>query len=133
MVKDLHSVPTGPFLLVGDGVQFRAELCDRESVRVIRLAGRLGREQLPELMALCDQAPKALRLDLGDLISADTAGLQSLGMLRRRGAKFVGASPYVTMQLEFEQANHDRALQAGGGRSGNLAAQTDKKTDTEDR
>jgi hypothetical protein len=114
-------------------VQFRADVCDRESVRVIRMVGRLGREQVPELMALCDQAPKALRLDLGDLVSADTAGLQSLGMLRRRGAEFVGASPYVSMQLEFEQANHVRALRAGVGRAGNLVAQTDKTTDREDR
>jgi hypothetical protein len=120
-------------LLSGHTVQFRAEVSDRESVRVIRLVGRLGREQLSELIALCGQAPKASRLELGDLISADAAGFQTLGMLRRRGTELVGASPYITMQLEFEQSNHVRALQGGGDRAGNLAAQTDKTTDTEDR
>ena len=124
----------GPILACSLLVQFRAEVCDRESVRVIRLAGRLEQQQLPELMGLCNGAPKTLRLDLGDLLSADAAGFQTIGMLRRRGTEVVCASPYVTMQLEFEQANHARGLRTGVGPSGSpTLIRADTTTDTEER
>jgi hypothetical protein len=123
-----------PFLRIEDVVQFRAEVCGRESVRVIRLAGRLEQAQTADLIRLCDQPPKALRLDLGDLISADPAGYQTLGMLRRRGTEFVGVSPYMALQLEFEQANHTREIREELNRSTNpIRARTDNTTDTEDR
>lgn len=85
-------------------MQFRAEVHDHERRRIVRLEGRLRREQSPELTRLCDESPKPVRLDLTDLISADAVGLETLLMLRSRGAELVGASPYLAMQLESEQA-----------------------------
>lgn len=115
-------------------VQFRAEVCDRESMRVIRLAGRLEREQAPGLVGLCDEVPKTRQLDVGDLVSADAVGFQTLGMLRRRGIELVGASPYVAIQLDFEQANHARELRMNGDPSGHpTARRTGNTTDTEER
>ena len=112
-------------------VQFRAEVFRRESVRVIRLAGRLEREQAPGLVGLCDEAAETSQLDVRDLISADAVGFQTLGMLRRRGIELVGASPYVAIQLDFEQANHARKLLMNAGQSGGTT--TTKIDDTTDR
>jgi hypothetical protein len=115
-------------------MQFRADVRDREGLRVIHLSGRLERAQSPELLRLCDQAPKGLQLELGDLVSADAAGLEALGTLHRRGTELVGASPYVAMQMEFEQSKHMRGLRTGASPTGNLTAtQIDDTTDREER
>jgi hypothetical protein len=115
-------------------VQFRAEVSHRESMRVIRLAGRLEREQSPDLVGLCDEAPKALQLDVRDLVSADAVGFHTLGMLRRRGIELVGASPYVAMQLEFEQLKYARELRMNVDPSGHpTTVRTGNTTDTEER
>ena len=125
---------TEPFLLVVHAMQFRADVRDREGLRVIHLSGHLGRAQSPELMRLCDQAPKGLQLELGDLVSADAIGLETLGTLRRRGTELVGASPYVAMQMEFEQSKHMRGLRMGASPAGNLTAtHIDDTTDREER
>jgi hypothetical protein len=119
-------------LHIAHSVQFRAEVCDRGALRVIRLAGRLDREQASDLIGLCDRAPKPLQLDLCDLVSADAVGFATLGMLRRRGIGLVAVSPYVAMQLEFEHANHARELETSR-RDRHEATQSDNTTDTEDR
>ena len=113
-------------------MQFRAEVCDRGALRVIRLAGRLDREHASDLIGLCDRAPKPLQLDLGDLVSADAVGFATLGMLRRRGIGLVDVSPYVAIQLEFEQANHTRELETSR-RGRHEATPSDNATDTEER
>jgi hypothetical protein len=102
-----------PFLRIVQPMQFRADVRDSEDLRVIHLSGRLEREQSPDLLRLCDQASKVVQLQLGDLVSADAVGLQTLGMLRRRGTELVGASPYVAMQMEFEQSKYQRGLRTG--------------------
>jgi hypothetical protein len=123
-----------PFLQPARSMQFRADVHDREGLRVVHLSGRLEREQSPELMRLCDQAPKGAQLDLGDLVSADAVGLETLGTLRRRGTELVGASPYVAMQMEFEQSKHIRGLRTRVNPAGNLTAkQVDDPTDREER
>ena len=122
------------FLQPPEFVQFRAEVSDRESMRVIRLAGRLEREQAPGLVGLCDEAPKTSQLDVRDLVSADAVGFQTLGMLRRRGIELVGASPYVAIQLDFERANHARKLLMNASPPGSTTAtQIDDTTDREER
>jgi ABC-type transporter Mla MlaB component len=85
-------------------VQFKAEVHDHERRRVVQLAGRLQRDQSAELVRLCDESPKPVRLDLAELVSVDAAGLETLVMLRSRGAELVGASPYLALQLKSAQA-----------------------------
>jgi hypothetical protein len=133
-VKARFLVLPEAFLQATELVQFRAEVSHCQSVRVIRLAGRLEREQSPELVELCDEAPMTLQLDVRDLVSADAVGFQTLGMLRRRGIELVGASPYVAIQLDFEQANHARRLLMNAGQSGcTTTTKTDDTTDREER
>ena len=87
---------------------FRAEVVIDESRLTLRLAGRLDLEQSPEIAHLYDQAHGAMRLDLTDLLSADAAGLETLRMLRSRGAVLVGLSPYLTLRLEAEPSEGTR-------------------------
>ena len=80
-------------------VQFRAEVNDVGTTRTIRAAGRLGRSEAAELVRLCADRPKVLRLDLTDLVWADAAGFETLAALEEQGAALVGASPYITLRL----------------------------------
>jgi len=92
---------------------FRADVQDDQTRRIVRMAGRLEREQSAELVTLCDEARKPVRLDLTDLVSADTVGLEALALLRSRGAELVGTSPYLALQLETAQAKRTEE-QPGG-------------------
>jgi hypothetical protein len=81
-------------------MQFKAEVVDDGIRRTLMLAGRLEREQASELVLLYDRTHGADRLDLIDLMSADAAGLDTLRMLRSRGAELIGLTPYLALQLE---------------------------------
>ena len=67
--------------------------------RIVRLAGRLGVAQVPELLRACG-APDHLQLDLTDLVSADVAGLEALQRARARGARLVGVPGYIQLKLD---------------------------------
>jgi hypothetical protein len=82
-------------------VTFRAEVADVPGFLVVRLAGRLERDQTSELAGVCAGAARPVRLDLTDLVSADEAGLETLGNLMGNGAEMVGASPYLALQLDY--------------------------------
>lgn len=89
-------------------MQFRAQLDDLAGTRIVRLAGRLEREQVFELVRLCEEAPGPVRLDLADLVSAGAEGLEALALLRNRGVALVGTSPYLALQLEVVEEAHAR-------------------------
>ena len=74
-------------------------IVQEEHRRVVRLAGRLGEAQVPELLMACG-ATGPLLLDLSDLLSADAAGLETLQRLQAGGATFAGVPGYIQMQLE---------------------------------
>ncbi len=74
--------------------------CESDSdVRVVRLEGWLEGEAVAELERVVSEGSGALRLDLSELRSADTAGLAALRALRAAGASLVGASPYIKLLL----------------------------------
>jgi anti-anti-sigma regulatory factor len=74
--------------------------CESDSgVRVVRLEGWLEGEAVGELERVVSEGSGSLRLDLSELRSADTAGLDALRALRAAGASFVGASPYIRLLL----------------------------------
>jgi hypothetical protein len=70
-----------------------------EDRRIVRLAGRLGMAQVPELLRACG-AQGNLQLDLTDLVSADVAGLEALQRARARGAMLVGVPGYIQLKLD---------------------------------
>lgn len=83
-------------------------IVQEEHRRVVRLAGRLGEAQVPELLLACAQAGPIL-LDLSDLMSADAAGLEALQRVEARGATFVGVPGYIQLQLQSRSRTRGRA------------------------
>jgi anti-anti-sigma regulatory factor len=84
-------------------VQFKAEVDDQPSRRVIRLVGSLRGEVSAEVTRLFDESQLPVQLDLADLVWIDAAGLRELVRLKDRGADLVGASPFVALQLDSAQ------------------------------
>jgi ABC-type transporter Mla MlaB component len=93
-------------------VQFKAEVDSREGFRIVRLVGRLQREHADELLRLCEEPSKLLRLDLTDLVSIDAGGLETLLALQRRGAALERASPYIALRLDGARPGRVRASRA---------------------
>jgi hypothetical protein len=67
--------------------------------RVVRLAGKLGIAQVPDLLLACTQA-SLLRVDLTELVSIDAAGIEALRRVRTRGAILSGAPGYIQLKLD---------------------------------
>lgn len=63
----------------------------------LRLEGRLGAEELPELEKSLAAGVRVL--DLRDLVSVDPDGLEVLRGLRGRGVEIRNASRYLTLRL----------------------------------
>jgi hypothetical protein len=98
-------------------MQFKADVDDRERLRIVRLVGCLRREHLPELTKLCDESPMPLRLDLVDLVSSDAAGLDALLLWQSRGAEVAGASRHVALLLERVQQNTPAVVKGEPGQT----------------
>lgn len=67
--------------------------------RVVRLAGRFAEAQVPELMQVC-AVGGPISLDLTELVSTDTAGLEALSRIRDQGAMITGAPTYIQLRLD---------------------------------
>jgi hypothetical protein len=67
--------------------------------RIVRLAGRLSVAQVPELLRVCAEGGP-VEVDLTDLVSADTMGIEALQRIRATGASLVGAPGYIQLKLE---------------------------------
>ncbi|SRR6266436_2667566 len=74
--------------------------CDSDpGTRVIRLEGWLEGDTVAELERVINGGSGPLRLDLTELRSADTEGVDALRALRAAGASIVGAPPYIRLLL----------------------------------
>jgi len=71
----------------------------RGSIVTIKVDGRLASSDTAVLVEACEGHPGALVVDLSDLHFADDAGIRVLQELKARGARIVGARPYVSLQL----------------------------------
>lgn len=98
----------GPVLADVVPVQFKAEVDDQPSRRVIRLVGSLRGEMSAEVTRLFDESQVPVRLDLADLVWVDAVGLQTLVRLQDRGAELLGASPFVALQLDSARARRSK-------------------------
>jgi hypothetical protein len=67
--------------------------------RVVRLAGKLGAAQVPDLLLACTRSG-LLHVDLTELVSIDAAGVEALRRVRARGAILSGASGYIQLKLD---------------------------------
>jgi hypothetical protein len=94
-----HGCPLQTETSGGAFVTLRMALGEEPGVQVIRLAGWLEGEAVAELERVVSGCAEPLRIDLAELRSADPAGLTVLRALRARGARLVGASPYIRLLL----------------------------------
>ena len=66
----------------------------------ILLHGWLSAAEVAEFERTVVEAGVPLRIDVGQLVGADAAGLRALRRQRERGAHLTGASPYVELLLK---------------------------------
>jgi hypothetical protein len=67
---------------------------------VVALHGWLNRAELAEFENACAANPLPLCLDLKQLAGADPEGIIALKGLRAKGARIIGASPYIKLLLD---------------------------------
>ena len=67
--------------------------------RVVRLAGRLSIAQVSELLRIWADVSPA-ELDLTDLVSADSGGIEALRRIRDAGTSLVGAPGYIRLRVD---------------------------------
>jgi hypothetical protein len=72
---------------------------------VIRLAGRLGKAQVPVLFDACASAAGPPMLELEDLISADAAGMDALLRIEEQGAELLGLPEHIRLTLDALSKN----------------------------
>jgi hypothetical protein len=74
---------------------------------VIRIAGRLTEVHVPDFLTLWQElkdsrasdAPSEIRIDLGDLVSADAIGMEALRRVGQAGAVLINVPNYIRMML----------------------------------
>ena len=87
----------------------RIEVVKEHGQRLVRLAGRLAEAQVPDLLDVCSDNSVTLRLRLGDLISVDAVGLETLHRLRERGATLTEVPAYIQLKLDGLRTARARA------------------------
>ena len=82
-------------------VECRIEVAVYADRTVVRVEGRLGGAQVPDLLQVCTGVSRSLlNMDLTDLLNADLAGVEALRQLRREGATLIGVSEYLRLKLD---------------------------------
>ena len=82
-------------------------LTRRENDRlVVRLAGRLGEAQVPDLLEVCEQSNGPPLLELDELLSADGIGMDALRRIEEQGAELVGMPQYMRLKLDILAREH---------------------------
>jgi hypothetical protein len=67
---------------------------------IVSVAGRLDSPVVKELMKACHPSDGEFVLDLAELLSADTEGIEAIHKLVRGGAKLRGTSPFIRLLLD---------------------------------
>ena len=70
------------------------------STTLVSVSGRLADEACAELTRVVRELGGDVRLDIGDLRTADAAGLALLRRLRDGGARLERVSPYIQLVLD---------------------------------
>lgn len=81
-------------------MEFRIDIALEGSVTVVCIIGRLSNTSVTKLREACDQIKGTIVLDLSDLRSADTSGIDLIRTLGEEGAETRGASPFIRLLLD---------------------------------
>ena len=68
--------------------------------RLVRLAGRLGSAQVPDLLQACACGEGSVCVDLTDIVSADAMGIEALQRVRDKGATLIAVPEYIQLKLD---------------------------------
>ena len=79
---------------------FRITSVSGEDETIIRLEGRLSAKRIEDLKKAVQAEPGTVLLDLSDLRSADAEGVLALRSISAKGAKLIGASPFIRQLLD---------------------------------
>ena len=73
----------------------------RENDRtIVHLAGWLTDDEVPDLLVVCAESSELLIVELDELVSADSVGIDALMRIERQGARLVGLPEYLRLKLE---------------------------------
>ena len=70
---------------------------------IIQISGELRGQVVVELERLCRETPGKLALDLSNLRSSETEGVQLIRELAARGVELSGVSPYLDLLLQEQR------------------------------
>ena len=85
-------------------MRFRIDIDREEDRTVLRVSGTLRGPAVDELDRVCRQAERPLAVDLCEVMTVDGFGVVLLRELSAKGARLIGASPYVKLLLETQTA-----------------------------
>jgi hypothetical protein len=84
-------------------MQIRITKTTSDSATIVQVDGRLIEGSVADLEGECQSPRGTLYLDLTNLLSADAEGLKALNKLVESGARLVGESPYIRLQLGVKE------------------------------
>lgn len=84
---------------------------------VVELHGWLSGPEIAEFQAACGAEPLPLRIELENLAGASADGILALKEQRSRGARLVGASPYIDLLLRSQKGEGGKKGGPGPGAS----------------
>jgi hypothetical protein len=90
----------GHGLAVRPAMDCRIQVFQERDLRIVRVAGRLEDAQVPDLLAACYEADRAVQVDLTDVVSVDTIAVDALRRVRDAGARLVGVPKYIQLKLD---------------------------------
>ena len=82
---------------------------------VVELHGWLSGPEIAEFQATCSGKPLPFRIDLENLAGASADGILALKEQQCRGARLVGASPYIDLLLRSRKADGGNKGGPGSG------------------
>jgi hypothetical protein len=85
-------------------MRFRIDTDHEEDRTTLKVSGTLRGPAVDELERVCRQADGRLFVDLREVMTVDGFGVVLLNELAAKGARLVGASPYVKLLLETQTA-----------------------------
>ena len=76
------------------------EVVRETQLHIVRVSGRLTQDHVPDLLSATNVAAGSVRLDLANLVSADSIGLAALRRVRASGATVVNAPRFIQLLLD---------------------------------
>jgi hypothetical protein len=74
-----------------------------DACTIFKVDGRLAADGVADLERDCQSAEGTVYLDLTELLSADAQSIEAIKRMVDGGARLLGASPYIRIQLGLKE------------------------------